>query len=245
MIQPQALGGARYTPAPYSRTNAWTICWSAMPTDCICAMRSLAGLEKWHSSIEQVATESLHPHWQAMRAPTRRTSTLGFSEAVCAMAAAAMTSARMLFFNRRMFLRVAHDLRAGVLHFDFARDQADQGAADEDEAADPDPGDERENVSLNHGALLVVGHAAEIQVKVFVGALADADLGRALPARGVEALLRLERAEHFAALRDLDDGAVPLVILVLVLQQVEHLEAVGPDRHDVALVDFLHLVDVE
>ncbi len=60
-----------------------------MPTACICAMRSLAGFEKLHSSILHVATESLHPHWQASRAPTRRTSTLGFSEAVCARAAAA------------------------------------------------------------------------------------------------------------------------------------------------------------
>src|SRR3954447_20684075 len=131
IIQPKALGGARYTPAPYSRTNAWTICSSDIPTDCICAMRSLAGLEKWHSSIEHVATESVHPHWHATRAPTRRTSTLGFSEAVCASAAAAITRASKLLFNRCMFLRVAHHLRAGVLHFDLAGDQADKGSADQ------------------------------------------------------------------------------------------------------------------
>src|SRR4249920_3900419 len=99
---------------------------SEVPAVCIWLMRSLAGLEKWHSSMEQVATESLQPHWQAMRAPTRRTSTLGFSEAVCARAATARSSAKMLFLNRGIFLRVAHDLRAGVLHFDLARDQADE-----------------------------------------------------------------------------------------------------------------------
>src|SRR5919206_3141410 len=102
-----------------------------MPTDCICAMRSLAGLEKWHSSIEQVATESLQPHWQAMRAPTRRTSTLGFSEAVCENAAAAINNAKKLLLNRDIFLRIAHYRGAGVLHFDFARDQADERAGDQ------------------------------------------------------------------------------------------------------------------
>src|SRR5438067_3414338 len=121
--------------------NACTICPSDMPADCICAMRSLAGLEKWHSSMLHVATESLHPHWHAMRAPTRRTSTLGFSEAVCAMAAAATMSASRLLFNRCMFLRKAHHLRAGVLHLHFARDQADQRSADQHQAPNPDPRD--------------------------------------------------------------------------------------------------------
>src|ERR1051326_8427830 len=98
------------------------ICWSDMPTDCICAMRSLAGLEKWHSNMLHVATESLHPHWHARRAPTRRTSTLGFSDAVCARAAAASIAARMLFLNRYILSRIAHHGGAGVLHFDLARD---------------------------------------------------------------------------------------------------------------------------
>src|SRR6478736_976266 len=102
-----------------------------MPSVCNWAMRSLAGLEKWHSSMEQVATESLHPHWQASRAPTRRTSTLGFSDAVCARAATAIRTASRLLWNRCMFLRDAHYFRAGVLHFDFAGNQADEGAADQ------------------------------------------------------------------------------------------------------------------
>src|SRR6266567_3877248 len=102
-----------------------------MPTDCICAIRSLAGFEKWHSSMLQVATESLHPHWHCRRAPTRRTSTLGFSLAVCASAATAMMRARKLLLNRRIFLGIPHHFRAGVLHFDFARHQANQGAEDD------------------------------------------------------------------------------------------------------------------
>src|SRR4051794_15186518 len=127
-----------------------TICSSDIATACCCAIRSLAGLEKWHSSIEHVATESLQPHWQAMRAPTRRTSTLGFSEAVCARAAAAITSANRLFFNRRIFLRIAHDLGAGVLHFDLAGDEAKKRPADQHQSADPDPRHQRKDVSLNH-----------------------------------------------------------------------------------------------
>src|SRR4051794_13219040 len=143
-----------------------------------------------------------------MRAPTRRTSTLGFSEAVCARAATARSSANMLFLNRDIFLRVAHDLRAGVLHFDLARNQADKGSADQDERPDPDPRYEGEDVRLDDGARVVVGHAAEVQVEVFVDPLADRDFGGALPAGRVEALLGLERAEHFAVFGDFHDGAV-------------------------------------
>src|ERR1035438_7600784 len=65
--------------------NACTIWSSLQPTLCICAMRSLAGLEKWHSNILQVATESLQPpHWHCRRAPTRRTSTGSSDAAACA-----------------------------------------------------------------------------------------------------------------------------------------------------------------
>src|ERR1035441_3977645 len=122
--------------------KAWTICSSLMPMACIWAMRSLAGLEKWHSSMLQVATESLQPHWHWRREPTRRTSTLGFSLAVCASAATAMRRASRLLLNRCIGFGVSDHFGACVLHFDFARDEADQRAADQDESADPDPGDE-------------------------------------------------------------------------------------------------------
>src|ERR1039458_5962869 len=59
---------------------------SVMPAACNLAIFSLAGFEKLHSNMAQVATVSLQPHWQPMWAPTRRTSTLGFSAAVSARA---------------------------------------------------------------------------------------------------------------------------------------------------------------
>src|SRR5215813_3399767 len=150
-------------------------------------MRSFAGLEKWHSSMLHVATESLHPHWQASRAPTRRTSTLGFSAAVWAKATTASSANNthsggrpLSFLNSCMFPGNAHHFGAGVLHFDFAGDQADEGAADEHQPADPDPRHQRENISLNHGPLIVVRHAPEVEVQVFIGPLADAHLRRPL-----------------------------------------------------------------
>src|SRR5512138_3652387 len=142
-----------------------------MPTDCIWAIRSLAGLEKWHSSMLQVATESLHPHLHASREPTRRTSTLGFSEAVCASAAKASTTISRLLFNRCIFPGNAHYFRAGVLHLHFARNQAYQGSAHQHQSPDPDPRHQREHIRLDHGALVVVRHAAEIQVEVLVDPL--------------------------------------------------------------------------
>src|ERR1022692_2102341 len=119
--------------------NACTICSSLMPTLCICAMRSLAGLEKWHSNMLHVATESLQPHWHCRRAPTRRTSTLGFSLAVCASAATAMVKTSRLLLNRCIFLGIPHHFRAGVLQFDFTRHQADQPAEDHHQRTDPGP----------------------------------------------------------------------------------------------------------
>src|SRR5690242_6194180 len=159
----------------------------------------------------QVATESLHPHLQARCDPTRRTSTLGFSLAVWASAAATMTMARMLLFNRRMFPDRAHHLGAGVLHLDFARDQADQRAAKHDQSADPDPRYQREDVGLNDGALVVVAHPAEVQVEVFVQALADSDFAGGLPAGLIEALFGLEVSEILAVLGDAHAGAMELV----------------------------------
>src|SRR5690242_17483007 len=144
-----------------------------MLTACILAIFSLAGLEKLHSSMLQVATESLQPHWHCSRAPTRRTSVLGFSEAVCASpendAATATTKTRRLFLNRCMFLRNPHYFRARILHFDFAWNQADQRAADQHQATDPDPGNERKYVGLNDSPLIVVRHTGEIQVEVLIG----------------------------------------------------------------------------
>src|ERR1017187_3692390 len=232
--------------------NACTIWSSLMPTLCIWAMRSLAGLEKWHSNILQVATESLQPpHWHCKRAPTRRTSTLGFSLAVWASAATAMTKTSRLLLNRCIFLGISHHFRAGVLQFDFTRHQAHQGAEDDRQGADPDPGDEREHVRLNHDAFIIVAHAAEIQVKVFVGPHSNAHLTGSLLARRVKTLLRRQRAQHLTVPSDSDSGAVPGIIGLVALRQVHHAQFVDGARykgsylHGVADVEFLDFVLIE
>src|ERR1035438_1706193 len=226
--------------------NACTIWSSLMPTLCICAMRSLAGLEKWHSNMLHVATESLQPpHWHCRREPTRRTSTLGFWLAVWASAAAAMRKTSRLLLNRCTFLGISHHFRAGVLQFDFTRHQAHQGAEDHRQGADPDPGDEREYVRLNHGALIVVAHAAEIQVKVFIGPHPYADFAGALLARGVEALFRRQRAQQLAVHADRHGGAVPGIVGLVTLRQIHHAQIVLAHPHGVADVEFLDLVLIE
>src|ERR1035441_9749272 len=189
--------------------NACTIWSSLIPTACIWAIRNLAGFEKLHSSMLHVATESLQPHWHCSRAPTRRTSTLGFSLAVCASAATATIRTSRLLLNRRIFPGIPHYCRAGVLQFDFTRHQADQRAEDHHQRADPDPRDQREHVRLYHRALVVVAHAAEIQVEVFVGPHPYAHFTGALLARRIKTLLRLQRAQHLAVLAHRHGGAVP------------------------------------
>ena len=60
-----------------------------------------------------------------------------------------------LFLNRRMFLRNSNYLRPRVRQPNFAGDQADDGAEREHPESDPDPRNQRENVGLNHRALVV------------------------------------------------------------------------------------------
>src|SRR5580765_3687117 len=148
----------------------------------------------------QVATESLQPPRHCSRAPTRRTSILGFSLAVWASAATATTRTSRLLLNRRICLGIPHYFRAGVLQFDLARHQADQRAEDHHQRPDPDPRDQREHIRLNHRALIVIAHAAEIQVKIFVRPYPYAHFTGALLARFVETLFRLQRAQHLAVL---------------------------------------------
>src|SRR5271166_6534556 len=113
---------------------------SDMLAACILAIFSLAGLEKLHSSMAQVATVSLQPHWQPICAPTRRTSTEGFSAAVSARARGQKDKARMksraglraprrlracptLFWDVGIFSGNPDHFGAGVLHLDFAGDE--------------------------------------------------------------------------------------------------------------------------
>src|ERR1039458_3536490 len=141
---------------------------SVMPAACNLAIFSLAGFEKLHSNMAQVATVSLQPHWQPMWAPTRRAGTLGFSAAVSGRARGQPVSTKTmrLLRNFRIFPSYPDHFGAGVLHLDFTWGQAPQRADDQDQTADPDPGDQRENVSLDHGADAVVGHAAEVEIQV-------------------------------------------------------------------------------
>src|ERR1700730_17627943 len=157
------------------RSTIWV---SENPVACIFAMRSFAGLENEHSSMLQVDTESLHPHWHCIRAPTRRTSAVGFSETVCPSAAAASRATSRLPLNRRMCLGNPHHFGAGILHLDLARHQADQRAADEHQAAHPDPRNQRKDIGLNDAALVIVRHTGEVEVQVFVRPLPDAYLRR-------------------------------------------------------------------
>src|ERR1700683_1781105 len=108
---------------------------SAKPAVCNRAIFSLAGFEKLHSSMAQVATVSLQPHWQPMCAPTRRTSTLGFSAAVSAKATGAkirrsksgawrphadLEVRPTLFRNFGISASYSDHFGAGVLHLNFA-----------------------------------------------------------------------------------------------------------------------------
>src|SRR5450755_142228 len=143
---------------------------SVKPAACNFAIFSLAGFEKLHSSMAQVATVSLQPHWHPMWAPTRRTSTLGFSAAVSAkaMPSEQMATTSRLFRNFGIFPSDPDHFGAGILHLNFTGHEAHQRTSDQHQAADPDPGNQRENVGLDHSADAVVGHAAEIQIQIFV-----------------------------------------------------------------------------
>src|ERR1035438_8256211 len=91
-----------------------------------------------------------------------------------ARATAALTCL-LLCWQVHMLFGDAHYLVTRVLHFDLTRDQADQRPADQHQAAHPDPGYQRVDEGLNHGALVIVGHATEIDIQVLIGAHADGD----------------------------------------------------------------------
>ena len=117
------------------------------------------------------------------RAPTRRTSTLGFSLAVWASAATATIRTQQTTFEP---LHVSSympttSVRAYCILTLLGTRQISVPPISTS-AADPDPRDQREDVRLNHGALVVVRHAAEIQVEIFVGPLRGCRL-REVPCR--------------------------------------------------------------
>src|SRR5436190_500047 len=123
-----------------------TMVESGTPAACICAILSLAGWEKLQPSMLQLATVSGQPHWHARRAPTRLIFCVVL--AICAHAAVARASARAsarntLLLHWNMFLGDAYYFGPGILQLDLAWDQRDQGTEDQDDAAGPDPTDQR------------------------------------------------------------------------------------------------------
>src|SRR5689334_2796996 len=115
---------------------------SETPDACILAMRSRAGREKLHSSIEHVATVSGQPHWHASLAPTRRTSI--WPPEVCAVpvwiSAATLSAAarRALFLDRDMFGGDPDHFGSGVLHFDLAGYERNERSEHEHQRPSPD-----------------------------------------------------------------------------------------------------------
>src|SRR5450759_4254582 len=100
--------------------------------------------------------------------PTRLTASVWSCEAVCARLVTDSMSRNRLLSHRRIVLRLSRPLGASPRHPDFARHQTDEGPHDKHVEAHPDPGHQREDVSLDHRLGAVVGHAGEIQIEVLV-----------------------------------------------------------------------------
>src|SRR5579863_2946554 len=172
---------------------------------------------------------SLHPHGQSNFSATRFTAGASRSSAFWAMAALARTRARRLLFNNRMFLRHSYYLGAGVSQAHFARNQTNQGSAEEHPESDPDPGNQREYVGLkNYRALSRARRTGEIEIQIFVEPAANRDLRARLLARFVEAMLGFHDAERVRSARDVHQQLLPHVVAVLAFERVAHSQGVMP-----------------
>src|ERR1039458_9925882 len=139
----------------------------------------------------------------------------------------------------------AHHLGTRVLHFNLTRHEADERATYQHQAAYPDPGYQRVDEGLNHGALAIVGHAAEIDIQILVGAHADGDFRSAFLARFEQALFGLQGAQRLAVFGNLEDAAIPHVVGVVALLEAGHAQLIVADTHGVALAHFLDLALIE
>src|ERR1041384_3202379 len=204
---------------------------SGTPAACIFAILSFAGWEKLQPSMLQLATVSGQPHWQASLAPTRRISCLTL--AIWAQAAVVRTSRRVaLLLNWNMLLGDAYNFRPRVLQLDFARDQCDERAEDQDDAAGPDPTDQWEHVGLNDR--LVVLELSEIQVQIFVHAAADGYASHRLAACLVELARWLACVQELSALVHVDRRSLPGVIFVVAVPDFFYLQVVIADLERLA-----------
>src|SRR5579871_785860 len=200
---PRMPGGFATTSLPCSSANFARITWSDNPADCIFRIFFLFSQQVRHGygSMRQ-AMFILHPQGHSSFSATRFTAGLSSSSALCAkIGTATSAKARRLFLNRRMFLRHSDHLGSRVREPDFAWDQAHQSSDSQHPKSDPDPGDQRENVCLNDGALVVVRNSREVEIQILVETPADRDFRRRLLAGFVQAPLGFHHAERFPALR--------------------------------------------
>ena len=107
--------------------NAGRSARRSCPRDCICA---IAPWRAWRSGTPACCRWPPNPCTRTgTRAARRRGARPRWASrrpfAPAPPTAISRAPARLLF-NRCMFLRIPHDFRAGVLHFDLARHQADQ-----------------------------------------------------------------------------------------------------------------------
>src|SRR5580692_8633713 len=133
----------------------------------------------------------LHPHGQFRRSATRFTAGLSNSSADWANETAANNAnTRKLFLNRRMFLCNSNHLRPGIRQANLIGDQAHDGAEREHPESDPNPGNQRENVSLDDGTLVVRREAGEVYVEILVQPSTNRHLRSRLLAGLIQAPLR-------------------------------------------------------
>src|SRR5579862_118788 len=111
----------------------------------------------------------LQPQGQLSRVAMRFTAGLSSCSADCAKSPPAnKLRMKKLFLNRRMFLCYSNYLRARVRQTNFIRDQTHARTERQHPKSEPNPRDQRENVSLNDGALVVGRETGEVDVEILV-----------------------------------------------------------------------------
>src|ERR1700733_12174128 len=146
-------GGTTTVFGPISLANEARMAWSDIPDCSIFRIFFLFSqqVRQGYGSMRQ-AMLVLHPHGQFRRSATRFTAGLSNSSADWANETAANNAnTRKLFLNRRMFLCNSNHLRPGIRQANLIGDQAHDGAEREHPESDPNPGNQRENVSLDDG----------------------------------------------------------------------------------------------
>ena len=190
------------TAMPYSRMNACTICSSRHARRSASA-RS-APWRAWRSGTRACCRWPPNPCSRTGIAAARRRGARprwAFRWPFGPAPPPPPSEASRLLLNRCIFLGIPHHFRAGVLHLDFARDQADQRAARSPPACrsrSTRPAGTRTPESPRADCRRSCRRNSGTDLRSSRGA--DADFAGALPAGLIEALLGLERAQHLAVL---------------------------------------------